>query len=269
MATLHIVNGESTLGTLREAFPGEDAFSWFDFLMEGPPPDGTDEGWRRRAEALARRFGLEAASFLSAQRAWDERLHEAGRYGEVVLWFEGDLFCAFNLAYLLAWFRQHGAGRAALSLVCPLDERLGTLEGKRLAQLFGEREPITADLLEAGSAAWQELTASEPTLVAPLRRVALFERAVRLQQQRLPAASGASSALEQHLVGLLDSEPQRLGLLFKSFCQTELGYQMGMGDRQWAVLLVDLHWRGLVRIDPEPGFPPYEDFGAWQVRLAA
>ncbi len=79
---LHVVNGESTLTTMRQVgLPGE-ACSWFDFLMEGPAPDGTEEGWRRRAEWLAGRYGLDAEGFLDAPTEHALFEHFASAAGE-------------------------------------------------------------------------------------------------------------------------------------------------------------------------------------------
>ncbi|MBV9119304.1 MAG: hypothetical protein JOZ39_01245 [Chloroflexi bacterium] len=266
MRTLHIVNGESTVNTLRDARVGGDAYSWFDFLMEGPAPDGTAEGWEQRATELARRHGIDASSYLTAQREWQERLDGCAGYEEVVLWFEGDLFCVFNLAYLLSWFGSHEHGAGGLSLICPLDERLGTLQASRLAELFREREPVGPALLEAGGRAWQALVASEPRDASAFAAFPALERAVRVQSLRFQIAPKGTSPLEEYIMGFLPATGSvPLGSLWRGFCSSVLGTQLGMGDSQFVVLVSELHRRRLLHLDPAPGPPPYKEFAAWQV----
>jgi hypothetical protein len=268
MTRLHIVNGESSLLSLPLAEVGGEAFAWFDFLSEGPPPDGTEAGWRRRAEELANRYGLDAGQHFAAAQAWRQRLEGAGACEEVVLWFEGDLFCLWNLAFLLDWFSRHP--HPALSLVCPPDERLGALQPERLTELFAGREPLTPAMLDDGHAAWQALSSADPAVIERALHEAaepLFQRAMRLQLERFPRGVGPSG-VEKHLLSLLGSESQRLGRLFKAFNESDLGFQFGWGDHQFAVLLVDMRRRGLLAIEPAPGQPPYQDFGAWLVSRA-
>jgi hypothetical protein len=262
MSLLHVVNGESTLGTLRESgVPGE-MHSWFDMLMEGPLPDGSEAGWQRRAAALAATYGLDAGQFLEARRAWEERLAGAGAYEEAVLWFEGDLFCGCNLAYLLHWFASHPAVGARLSLVCPLEERLGTFKGERLAQAFQGRVAVDGDLLDHGRLVWEALVGAKRAVAAALRvpspaaageGMLALRRVLELQEER------ADGAIERELLGLAAS-PVGAAALFKAFYQTELGRGLGMGDAQFWALLVDMRRRGLLVLDPEPGPPPYDGF---------
>jgi hypothetical protein len=290
LSLLHIVNGESTLRSLPVNALGGDAHSWWDMLMEGPPPDGTDAGWQRRAESLEARFGIPRQEYLAARDNGLECLTRASAYDETVLWFEGDLFCLANLTFLLDWFSAHPSPK--LSLVCPSDERLGTLRPDQLAALFEERQPVTPSLLDAGRRAWRALAASTRFLagsghpafcaatgagsaeaIADAREVLhaaqdaafMFGPALQLQLARIPDADGLSP-LERQVLDLVTSEPIKAGQLFKAFCQTQLGIGMGLGDLQFAVILGDLAAGRRLAIEPIPGKPPHNGFGAWDVR---
>ena len=120
MRRLHILNGESTLRSFPLNEVGGGDFSWIDSPSEGLPPDGSPAGWRPRAEALSRQYGLDAGQHVASAKVWRMRLAHASVNDEVVPWFGGDLFCLFNLAYLLGWFHS------SLWLICPPDQRLGT-----------------------------------------------------------------------------------------------------------------------------------------------
>jgi hypothetical protein len=276
VSRLHIVNGDSTLQTLPLADVGGEAHSWFDFLSEGPAPDGSEAGWSRRASALADRFGLDASVHHASALEWQQRLAAAATYDEVVLWFEGDLFCLFNLAYLLDWFAGHPRP-AVFSLVCPADDRLGTLPPEQLLALFRDRCPLSQADLVGGSHAWCLLSLGSGKQVAVHERgsqaaneglAALLQRAVRLQAEREPSGQDGISGVERHLLLLLGSESRQLGVLFRAFNESELGFQFGWGDMQFVELLVGMRRRGLLRIDREPGPPPWQDFGSWLVAAA-
>lgn len=92
---LHIHNGDSTAGTLKEfGFPGEHK-AFQEVLMEGPAPEGpSPDGWRDlRARFLADGYDLtfgKCEKDLREQEAWLRRFSE---HDEVILWFEHDLFC--------------------------------------------------------------------------------------------------------------------------------------------------------------------------------
>ncbi|GEM_PF-6820447 len=155
MSTLHVVNGDSTLATLAHTSIQGEQISWFDFLVEGAPPNGT--------------LGSGAEASVKA-----------------------------------------------------------ALQGR-----FPAHPP--------------------------------FQRALRLQLLRFPDETGLSP-LERRVLSLLGAGPTKLGPLFKAFYQTELGYQSGLGDMQFTDLLAGLYRRGLLRIDPDPGRPPYQDFGRRELR---
>ena len=97
---LHITNGDSVAGTLREAGFGPDIVAWRDVLHEGPVPADLppaelsqirtrflcDSGWGSPVEVNAH----------FAER--DEALRGAADHDEAVLWFEHDLYDQLQLA---------------------------------------------------------------------------------------------------------------------------------------------------------------------------
>ena len=103
---LHIVNGESTAGTLEQSFVPGERFSFRDALLNGPTPFGlSGQEWRRmRAQHLAEAYGLDLQECLQVLLNQEEKLATLAEHEEVVLWFEHDLFCQTNLLYLLHWF---------------------------------------------------------------------------------------------------------------------------------------------------------------------
>ena len=99
---LHIHNGDSTAGMMKEAgFPGEH-FAFREALATGPTPDGLskDEWIAVRAGHLADGSELDTDRVKRDLEGLDAGLESISQYEETILWFEHDLFCQINLAYL-------------------------------------------------------------------------------------------------------------------------------------------------------------------------
>jgi len=142
VALLHVTNGESPAGTLRQTGIGGEVLSWRDVLHEGPAPAPPDP-----------------------------RLDEAFRGGDdVVLWFEHDLYDQLQLIDLLALARAEGA---AVELIVigefpgrPSFAGLGELTVDELETLWPTRQPASPGVLEAATGALAAYRASDPTQLA-------------------------------------------------------------------------------------------------------
>jgi hypothetical protein len=170
MTTLHIVNGESTTLTLRQTALGGDFLSWGDLLMEGPAVNGLRSAadWAFRAAHLERRFRIPVSDYLRGMQNCRAALDDLARFDEIVLWFEEDWFCQIHLAFILARSGRRAEGRPPFTLVCPDQERLGTLTAARLDQLWAERRPVTPDRAALAAALWSAYAAEEPTALTRL-----------------------------------------------------------------------------------------------------
>src|SRR6266581_2359156 len=143
-AMLHIADGESVAGTLREsAIPG-DVSIYGDLMYEGPAPAGLDaETWREtRARFIA---GLRYATLEEARqylKACEDTLAAFSQHEEVVIWLDHRLSDQLILIKVLDWFSRQDLGGVRLSLICVgnypgLDHfaGLGALTAKQLASL--------------------------------------------------------------------------------------------------------------------------------------
>src|SRR6187399_3573399 len=103
---LHITNGDSAAGTLRETTLGGDVLAWRDTLHEGPVPAvPRRELLRTRARFLAAcGAGPEDELFRSLERR-DRQLRDTA---EVVLWFEHDLYDQLQLIEVLSLAAAEG-----------------------------------------------------------------------------------------------------------------------------------------------------------------
>jgi hypothetical protein len=205
---LHVTNGDSAGGALKQLFVGQAILPWRDVLHEGPVREGlsleqlslerarfiADAGWGRLEEAAAEFQARDAM-------LGDSRLHE-----EVVLWFEHDLFDQLQLIQILDWFAQHPHPR--LTLVCEA-EYVGTMSPARMRELFPARKPVTPAQLQEASAAWAAFTALDPSGMNDLEIKALpfLGAALRRQLQEYPWTTDDLSLLERRVLELLERGP--------------------------------------------------------------
>ena len=172
-AFLHVANGHSTTRTIGEAgIPGLLSI-WADPLHEGPVPgDASDEELIDiRARHLASDLppGSSAADVAQELRQWRSVIDDDDAYGELVLWFEHDLFDQLNLIQALDWIGRRRPLGKPVSLICidrfpgrPNFKGLGELTVPELASLFPAREAITDAQFDLGARAWRAFRSSDP-----------------------------------------------------------------------------------------------------------
>lgn len=247
---LHVVNGQATNVPIEG-----DRLYWFDFFMEGP----LGVPWEDRAEWLEVQFGVRRTDFLRGKDGALAALGTFRDHDEIVLWFEGDLFCLMNMAFALDWFAGQQLSDVRIAAVCPAEERLGPMGEHRLRELFEGRLPLGADALHLGRRVWQWLLGgAEPT---DFRAWPALERTIQLRRRQ------QEGEIQSTILGLLTHEPRKLGLVFRDFYATELGYTMGMGDAQFAWYVVGLQPR--ISISPAVSGPPFDGCGKWELALAS
>lgn len=171
-ALLHLVNGDSTLGSLRQSGVPGDSASFGDVLYEGPAPSGVArEAWRRlRAEYHVAGGGWTLDACLDKTTREESAIDSCRERSEVVIWCEHDLYDQLNLVQLLDELASRDLGSAKLSLVC-IDRfpgvvrfvGLGQLTPDQLASLFPGRRPVSAAQLRLASETWRAFTSPNPT----------------------------------------------------------------------------------------------------------
>src|SRR4030095_9804877 len=213
---LHIHNGDSTAGTLKEfGFRGEHK-AFQEVLMEGPTPGSLlpDEFLQTRARFVAEAYDLKldkAEGELHEQESW---LRDSSEHDETILWFEHDLFCQVNLIYLLDWFSQHSIVARKLSLIC-IDEfvvvddfrGLGQLSGEQLASLFQDRHEVSESELSLAAKAWAAYRSPNPEDVLRLiegdtSAMPFLEHALRLHLSRFPSRINGLGRIERKALDL-------------------------------------------------------------------
>jgi hypothetical protein len=256
---LHITNGDSVVGTLKEAgVPGKYS-PWADVLWEGPVPytgDDDDAFLTKRARFLYESaYSPSYEESLSTLQSWEAVLKTYRSHEEVVLWFEHDLFDQLILVRLLDWFVRHGLGHTRLSLICigeypgvPGFRGLGELRAEQLAPLLDTRRDVTPPQFQLAQAAWQAFTGSDPVFI---------ENILITDTPPLPFLAGALQRLLEEFPstrnGLARSEEQALRAAAELGSTSAGGLFLAIQDMEQRSFVGDLSfWRILTRLAAEP-----------------
>jgi len=241
---IHLVAGESALGTLKQtSVPGEK-FSIDDILMEGLIVDGlrSESAWLQRAEFLERFSSIPKSQYLSGRIERDRILNESLSHDEIVLWFEFDLFCQANLMYYLDWYASRDLGAARLMLICPeifpgrpRFRGLGELYADELESLFPKRTEVTPGQKDVAQRAWQAFSDADPRVVEQFIRsdssaLPLVAPAWRAHLERFPSTINGLGIVAQKTLEAIQSQPLPFGKLFQTVSSTPELFRHGMGD---------------------------------------
>ena len=241
---LHIHNGDSTAGTLKEfGFPGEHK-AFQEVLMEGPTPDTPGDEFREtRAQFLAEAYDIEIEKVKTDQRDQEAWLARISEHDETILWFEHDLFCQINLIYLLDWFSKRSPAPSKLSLIC-VDQfpgiedfrGLGQLTGEQLASLFDKRHEVSQSKIALAARAWAAYRSPTPLELNSLvgedtSAMPFLGHALRLHLMRFPSLENGLGRIEHKALELISDGAVVFKSLFPRFARNEPVY--GIGDSQF------------------------------------
>jgi len=117
---------------------------------------------RARAEFLAG-WGIDTSAVLQgSQSVRDKVLSEAGKYEEVVLWFDACLFDQTIMIKVIDQCCHQEWPSTKPSLVCIGDRGMGKVPPEEYPSLFGTKHEISPAEIELGQEAWKALTSDNP-----------------------------------------------------------------------------------------------------------
>jgi hypothetical protein len=169
VARLHVTNGDSAARGLRQSVIPGAVLPWRELLHEGPVPEELADHELREVRARflggAKPGGYERA--LADFERRDRRLAERAQKGEIVLWFEADLFDQLELIQILE--RLSRLEPRSVALVC-VDGSLGGLSPEGFPPLLDTLEEVGVEQLEVAQRAWAAFRSSDPTGIEALLR---------------------------------------------------------------------------------------------------
>jgi hypothetical protein len=166
---LHITNGDAAANILKASGLEGDVLPWRDPMHHGPFVAGLDLDAVSDARARYLSEGVGAHEEVTRGfRLRNEHLKAAGRYREVILWFEHDLSDQLQILQLLDWFSDVDLGATKLSMICidrfPTIEPfrgLGQLNCEQMAGLYPLRQAVTQAQLALAKAGWASFRSSD------------------------------------------------------------------------------------------------------------
>jgi len=197
---LHIVDGESTGGTLRVSRLAKerDILRWKDALYIGPVPAGLSLTQLSKLRSRFWTAGKRTDEFV--QR--DAQLRTWKQYDEIVLWFGSTSLCQLSLAQVLTWFGKQTIRNRRISLVTAYG---GTLRPEQLASPFEARRTIAGETLQLAIRFWGAFTSPTPNplqemLRSNLRSLPHLREAINQLLQEYPGRDDGLSCLERRLL---------------------------------------------------------------------
>lgn len=222
---IHIHNGDLVLAAARRIdIPGEHV-AFRESLVTGRVVPGDD--WiETRAHALAA-FDTDLLRLRTDLLEQEQMLDAAPSRGEIVLWFEHDLFCLVHLVYLLQRFAE-----ARMSLVwcaTPLTDQ----DDRALHLLFESRAAAAPAVIELAAEVWRAYTASDPTelnqfLDHDRPELAFLSDGVRLHASRFPSVRNGLGTIEQRALELIAAGTSDFASIFGNI-NAEVP-RLGFGD---------------------------------------
>jgi hypothetical protein len=207
---LHITDGESVAGTLREsALPGDIAI-YGDLMCEGPAPASlSSEAWRETRAVFYADAGY--ATFEDARqylKSCDDALAASSRHEETVLWLDHRLSNQLILIKALDWFSRQAPRGAKLSLISDQPVDLGRLTADRLASLLPTRLHVTSSQFLLAQAAWNAFTSPDPTdierlLETDISPLPFLPAALRRHLEQFPSIDNGLSRTERQALSVL------------------------------------------------------------------
>ena len=197
---LHIVDGESTGGSLRGSGLGKstDILCWKDALYTGPVPTGLS---LEKLSTLRSKFWTAGKRKNEFQKR-DAQLLTWREYDEIVLWFGSTSICQLSLAQILAWSGRQKLGQRRISLIAAYG---GMLRPEQLHVPYEARKTVTSEQVQLATRFWRAFTSSTPDALQRLLKANLLplpevRHTINELLQEYPSRYDGFSRLERRLL---------------------------------------------------------------------
>lgn len=243
-ATLHITNGDGAVYLLKKAGILGTYVAWRDPLNEGPVPAGLslEEVSALRANYLASRGYDNPIRIIHEFQRRDAQFRRASDFGEVVLWFEHDLFDQLQLLQTLASLEELDLEPGRVSVV-QTDQYLANMTVDEVFPLFPKRRTATAAIFKSARRSWDRFTSPSPAdLFAAAAEDAIGLPFLRLALQRLCEEfpwkrDGLSRSQRQALYAVAQGPGRTEELFARAQAREEAFF---LSERLFATMLEDL-----------------------------
>lgn len=239
--TLHITNGGSLTGYLKELDFKDDILTWHEMLCEGNTYNLLD----------SKQFINQRKAFLSTYYdiEFDEQLYHkelnvlnnTNAYNEIVLWFEYDLFCHINLIAVISLLQEKKIN-LPLFLVCsgrvegePNLKGLSELSHNMLMAHYENKIQLTSDDIELARDIWRTYCGKDHNLLKPyITKKSSFKylnSCLKAHLKRFPNLKNGLSDLEENILKIIKDNDIKSRHHLLGYALNYQGYY-GFGDIQ-------------------------------------
>ena len=222
--TLHIVDGDSSGGTLRLAGFRQDGdiLSWRDALYSGPVPEGLS---LLQLSRLRSKFWTDGRRTTEFEKR-DAVLVRQAHYNEIVLWFGSSecTLCALSLVQLLSWFREN---EVATDRLCRVGIHAGILKPEQLMSAYAKRQSVSSVQMRIANRVWQAFRSASPARLSRLLETDVdilpgMRRAALWLLREYPGTLHGLSRLQRRMLKRIASrEPTKISSVVGSILRTE------------------------------------------------
>ncbi|MGW0810938.1 hypothetical protein [Nonomuraea sp. NPDC002799] len=246
-AALHVSNGDAT--DLPGTGIAPRVLYWRDVLHEGPVPAVGPEELRRIRAAFLAGSQADDRGEGAAMFAERDRVLEANRDGEYMLWFEADLYDQLQIIEILARLAGLGVPAERVTLICigehPGIARfggLGELTAGQLRELpaTGVAVRLTPDTMRLATTAWAAFRAPAPDgigaiVAARSRELRFLGEAFDRLSREYPSTRDGLSLTERRILASVAGGAGDAGAAFVRAASRETRPYLG-DDRCFAMM---------------------------------
>ncbi|NIG51853.1 DUF1835 domain-containing protein [Chitinophaga sp. Cy-1792] len=252
MSYLHVLNGDAVLTAFNQSSLPGDIVVCREVLCEGKVKNTKDPDvfFESRAKHLEFHYGIDKQSYYTQVVQELEKIKPSGSLQEIILWFDNDLFCQFNLLFMIHLIRQRFK---ALPLITLVDlPRHPTPEN--YATLFETRTTLTETDLEIADDIWDALCLDTPQALELFSHMnnghfKHMATAITAHLSRFPNTENGLSSIQEFFLQRLQMGDYRWYDLYKLFWDSLPVY--GFGDFQLDVMTNRMIKAGVLEQDDQ------------------
>ena len=245
--SIHVLNGDSTaLLFEKSALPGE-VVVWREMCCEGPlaADIDSDNFWKKRYEFFEEEYEVSKLEYFDNTLKELLKLTDIPKNHEIVLWFEYDLFCQFNLLAACSLLLQYFRKDLSYYLICVGKEQgsnemksLGDFSPDAFAELNDQKRKLTRHDLEYAKSCWEVLVKNELHEIEAFDfgksyKFMYFKKAIEQHLDRFPDAKGLNK-IDYKILEIIDKKAQKIPEIVRELLiwQAETTW-FGFGDLQY------------------------------------
>ncbi|MFY0604200.1 MAG: DUF1835 domain-containing protein [Flavobacteriaceae bacterium] len=238
---LHITNGDSLTGYLKELDYKGEFLTWQEMLCEGPltPAIDSKEFFDIRSKFLKDYYNIEVNEFSFKREL--VKLRHTEKYTAIILWFEYDLFCHINMIGVINLLHQKLIDKPLYVVTSGFIEGekslkgLGELNPMQLKTHYEDRIKLTQEDKKLAINLWRTYCGKDHNLFKPYivsnSSFKYLSNCLKAHLERFPNQKTGLSVLEENILKIVKEREVKSKHHLLGYILNYQGYY-GFGDIQ-------------------------------------